>query len=287
MKFRIALLLLVVLFPTAKVARGQSFGIELFNNLMPASGGMGGASIATPQDVQSAVYGNPSTLTQYRGTHFGMSGAWVEPTFKLAVDGPLPGFGVMAFPETKSDAQGVAPGNITVAQDYTALGLPITVGIGIANESLMDGRLLLALDGVYQLYTDTALFGALYEDQWAIQTGAQFALGERIRLRLGYAWAENPMRELVRNNAGGVLPPGGATHIQYIEALFAAINEHRLTGGIGVRDVLPGIDLDLLAGGMFEDSQTFGVTTATVESYWVGAGMTWRFGRGNCEEGCW
>ena len=45
---------------SAGIARGQSFGIELLNNMMPASGGMAGASIARPQDVQSAIHGNPA-----------------------------------------------------------------------------------------------------------------------------------------------------------------------------------------------------------------------------------
>ena len=46
--------------------------------------------------------------------------------------------------------------------------------------------------------------------------------------------------------------------------MFAAIPQDRITGGVSVRDVLPGVDLDLFAGGMFEESQTFGITTATV-----------------------
>ena len=60
-------------------------------------------------------------------------------------------------------------------------------------------------------------------------------------------------------------------------------NLHRLSAGVGVRDVLPGIDLDLMGGGMFESFEQFGdLTAASVEAYWVGAGVTWRFGRGSC-----
>jgi long-chain fatty acid transport protein len=143
------------------------------------------------------------------------------------------------------------------------------------------------VDAVYQAYTETALFGAIYNDQWALQCGAQYAANDRVRLRLGYAWNENPMRDTVGGRIGGIVPPGGGTHVQYIEALFAAIPQHRLTGGLGIRDVLPGVDFDLFAGGMFEASQTFGITTATVKSYWVGGGLTWRFGRGACEAGEW
>jgi long-chain fatty acid transport protein len=48
-----------------------------------------------------------------------------------------------------------------------------------------------------------------------------------------------------------------------------------------VADVLPGVDLDLMAGGMFRDEEQLGAyTTTAIESYWIGAGLTWRFGRG-------
>jgi len=96
---------------------------------------------------------------------------------------------------------------------------------------------------------------------------------------MGYAWNENPMRDVVGDSAGGI--DVGAIHVQYIEALFAAIPQHRVTGGVSVRDVLPGVDMDLFAGGMFEESQTFGTTTARVQSYWVGTGLTWHFGCGS------
>jgi long-chain fatty acid transport protein len=410
MRYHFTALLLVLLLLTTKSAHAQSFGVELFNNVMPASGAMAGASIASPQDVQSAIYGNPATMTQYRGTNVGFSGLWIEPTYNVSVGAPLVGFGVTPFNDAKSDAQGIAGGNIGVTQDFSALGMPVTVGMGlmagsgagvdlrhipqsngthanivaldivsgaaldltdrlslggsmvlsnatldgpfvgltgassdyglsgtvgvdyelrpdttvgvywkakmgftfenlagfvpgtfldvevdrpavlgmgISNSSLMDGCLLLAMDAVYLQYTDTDLFGAIFNDQWALQFGAQYAPNERVRLRLGYAWNENPMRQVVGAGAGGVLPPGGAAHMQYIEALFAAIPQHRFTGGLTIRDVLPGIDWSLFAGGAFEASQTFGVTTADVKSYWIGAGLTWYFDRGACEAGEW
>jgi len=411
MNGRLAPLVLTLVVLSAQVSHAQSFGVEVFNNLMPASGGMAGASIALPQDVQSAINGNPATLTQYRGTQFGLGGAWIEPTYNLSVaDDGLPLLGITPFADAKSDAQGIAAPNIGVTQDLSAQGLPISIGLGliagsgagvdfrhipqangthaslvaldivagagvdltdqlafgasialsnatldgpfvgitgsstdyalrgsvglnyalrpdtnmglywrsktgytfenlvgfanlapgtffdvsvdrpqviglgIANTSLMDGRLLLAMDAVYQQYTGTELFGAIFDDQWALQFGTQYAVSQRVRLRLGYAWNENPMRDTLGDRIGGIVPPGGADHVRYIEALFAAIPQHRLTGGVSVRDVLPGVDLDLFAGGMFEQSQTFGITTATVESYWVGTGITWRFGRGGCPE---
>ena len=51
------------LLATAQIAHGQAYGVELRASLMPASGGMGGTSVARPQDLQSALMNNPATLT--------------------------------------------------------------------------------------------------------------------------------------------------------------------------------------------------------------------------------
>ena len=52
-----------------------------------------------------------------------------------------------------------------------------------------------------------------------------------------------------------------------------------MTMSVGISDVLPGMDFDISAGGMFKETDQFASTIASVESYWVGLGMTWRFGR--------
>jgi long-chain fatty acid transport protein len=385
-------------------AAAQSFGVELHNTLMPASGGMAGASIALPQDLQSAINGNPATLTQFRGTQFSFGGGWVEPTYHISQPVPLPLLSITPFDE-RSNLQGAALGNIGVTQELSALGMPITfalgfvsnagvgvdfrhvpasngtsadyvaldivnavavnvtdrfsvgtalimgtsfldgpfvgngamvpdyalrgtlgaayhldacttagvywqtkksftfenaislaggpfqdiqldhpenLGFGIANRALLDGRLLLAADVLFKQYSEADFFRAIYDDQWVFQLGSQFAPNQRMRLRVGYAYAENIMRDIPGTAVGGIVPPS----VEYVQAQFAAINQHRVSGGIGMRDALPGVDLDIFAGGMFDASDTFGTTTATVSSYWLGAGLTWRFGRGSCGEVC-
>lgn len=381
----------------------QGFGIELLNTAMPVSGGMAGTSIARPLDITSAINGNPAALRQHHGTKFSFSGTWIEPTFNVANAGNHPLFGVTPFPQNKSEAQGVAAGNIGWTRELGELGLPATLGValvagagagsdfrhvpesngtyasilaldiissaavdvtdrlsagasiilsnttlagpfvgstgasydyglrgslgvtydvmpettvgfywktkvgytfnnlvnfgggfqdvsldrpetfgfGLADSSLMNGKLLLAIDATYLVYSETSLLRAFYEDQWGIQLGAQYLCTDRLRLRLGYAWAENAMRDIVPGAGGGVAPPGGAEHIQYVQSLFPAFNEHRISGGIGVRHVLPGVHFDMNAGGMFEDSQTFGDTTTSLASYWVGGGLTFEFCRGS------
>src|SRR5262245_44041950 len=115
-----------------RAASAQSFGVELNNTLMPASGGMAGVSIAQPQDLTSSLNGNPATLTQFAGTQFLFGGAWAEPTFNLTQTGNIPIIGpprIEPF-SAKSTAPGFPLGNIGVTQDLSELGLPATFGIG-------------------------------------------------------------------------------------------------------------------------------------------------------------
>jgi hypothetical protein len=165
-----------------------------------------------------------------------------------------------------------------------SLSLPSTYGIGVANQALMNRRLLLALDVLYFDWEDTDLFGSLWENQVVVQAGVQYTLNCRYRLRLGYTFAENVTREIVLGDIGGIINPTPAAN--YIQALFPNINRNRISGGIGVKDVFPGVDVDVFAGGMFEESDTFGLTSASVSSYWIGFGTTWRFGRGACGHVC-
>lgn len=408
MSARITVLVALFLITIASDVSAQTFGIELHNSLMPASGGMAGASIAQPQDLQSAINGNPATLTQFRGTQFSFGGAWAEPTYGITQLTPLPGIGVTPY-SAKSGTPGSVLGNIGATQDFSALGLPATagiglmtnagigvqfrdvpesngtsaeylaldmitgagvdltdrlsfgaslalgisyldgpfvdltgmvpayalrgtvganyslgrdttvgcywqtkksfkfddavlfagggpaqdvhfdhpenLGIGVANRSLMEGRLLLATDVLFKRYSDADFLRAVYDDQWVLQFGTQYSVNKRIRLRLGYAYNENPMRQdPVITSIGGVPLPDGIPGVRYVQGQFAAVSEHRLTGGVGIRDALPGVDFDILAGGMFEGSDQFADTIASVESYWLGAGLTWRFGRGACEQ---
>ena len=51
---------------------------RLQNVMGPASGGMAGVSTARPQDVPSAIFGNPATLAQFEGTQFTLGGGWME-----------------------------------------------------------------------------------------------------------------------------------------------------------------------------------------------------------------
>lgn len=387
----------------ADSAQAQTFGIELHNNLMPASGGMAGASLSRPQDLQSAINGNPATLRQFQGTQFSFGGAWANAEYSVSQADPLPLLGVTPF-SAKSDTPGALLGNIGLTQDMDAFGLPATmgmalisnagagvdfrdvaasngtsahylaldmvaaagmdlteqlslgasfalgtsfldgpfvdiggmtpaygvrgtvganyqlspttslgaywqskknfdfknaallaggtpvdiafdhpmnVGFGIANSSLMCGRLLLAADALYKVHSEADTLKALYKNQWVFQIGSQYSATERTRLRLGYAYNQNPMLDATGVSVGGFTLPGGVPAVRYVQGQFAAITQHRITAGVGMHDALPGIDFELFAGHAFEATDQFASTTVNLSgNYWVGFGSTWRFGGG-------
>lgn len=113
---------------TSRSAQAQTFGVETHNTLMPASGAMAGASIARPQDLTSAINGNPASITQFKGTQFIFSGAWAEPTMNLTQTAPIPPIGpplIEPF-SGKSTAPGTPGGNIGITQELSEYGLPVT-----------------------------------------------------------------------------------------------------------------------------------------------------------------
>jgi long-chain fatty acid transport protein len=385
-----------------QTAVGQTFGIELHNNAMPASGGMGGASVSRPQDLQSAIAGNPATLRQFQGTQFSFGGAWADVDYSITQGSSLPVLGVSPY-SAKSSTPGGLLGNIGLTRDLEGAGLPATIGLGLitdagggvnfraapqsngtasqyvaidivgglgisvtedltigasaslgtsyldgpftdfagmttaygargtvganlqltqytslgaywetekdlnfndafllpivgrardvsfehpsnvvfglANNRLFDGRLLLATDVVFKEYSNADLLRAIYRDQWCFQFGTQYALTEKTNLRLGYVYAQNPLKSARLESIGGVVLPDGVPAVRYVQGQFAAITENRITGGLGVRDLFPGMDLDLFAGYGFDaDDQLANTSVSLRDNYWVGFGSTWRFG---------
>ncbi len=168
-------------------------------------------------------------------------------------------------------------GPIAGPQDVK-MDLPRNVGLGISNRALADGRLLLAADFLFKNWDDAQLYSTIYRDQWAFQFGGQYDLG-RVKLRAGYMFAQNQLDPTPGAGLGGVAPPDGIPAVRYAQGLLAVANPHRLSFGVGMRDVmLPGLDLDVMAGGMFRNTEQLGPsTTVSTVSYWIGGGMTWRF----------
>ncbi len=61
----------------------------------------------------------------------------------------------------------------------------------------MDGNLLVAIDFMYFAWSNTDFFGAIWDDQFAVQTGLQYTTQRGRKLRVGYAYADNTSRDIV------------------------------------------------------------------------------------------
>ena len=109
---------------------------------------------------------------------------------------------------------------------------------------------------------------------------AELTVTMRISNSNRYVWSENPIDATSGPSLSGIVQPGDLAAVRYPQGLLAVISEYRFSFGLGIVDVLPGVDFDMMAGGMFEDTESLGEFTSTsIESYWIGFGLTWRFGR--------
>ncbi len=176
------------------------------------------------------------------------------------------------------------PNALLINNTYRDINLeqPETLGLGIANRSLMGGDLLLAADIYYKLWEDAAGYSDIFVNQWAFAFGAQLTRG-KMKYRAGYSYNTNPINHNVGSTFSGL--PVLQDRIYVLQASeTATINQHRLTGGIGREDFLfRGVDVDLFAGGLFKASDDFGPSTsASVAAYYLGLGLTWRYGAPVC-----
>jgi len=172
------------------------------------------------------------------------------------------------------------PNAFLIAGTYHDIRLsqPQTVGLGFANTSLMGGNLLLAADIYYKLWEDAVGYSDIFINQWAFAFGAQWTRG-KTKFRAGYSYNTNPVNHNVGSTFEGL--PVLQDRIYLLQASeTAAINQHRLTGGFGREDfLLRGLDLDFFAGGLFNATDQFGPNTrASVAAYYLGMGLTWRYG---------
>jgi long-chain fatty acid transport protein len=172
--------------------------------------------------------------------------------------------------------------NTTTYQDMDVTQ-PQTIGLGIANRRLMGGNLLIAADVYYKLWEHAPLWQDVFVNQWAFAVGTQYTHC-RMKYRLGYSYNSNPINHNVGNSLDGF--PVTQEQIQLFQASAApVVNQHRLTAGVGRQGfLLPSIDLDLFAGGLFDASDDFGShSQASCAMYYIGMGLTWKYDTHVCQ----
>ena len=162
---------------------------------------------------------------------------------------------------------------------------PQEVGLGIANESLMGGDLLLAADVVWKDWSSAESYQDLYDDQYVFALGAQYSTGP-YRFRAGYARVESPIKSNVGSNVGditsllvgGVTVPMNPALTQYVQATNAeVIWEDQVSLGFGM-DLTPGITFDAHAGYALKRDEQIGATKVDAGAWQAGVAFTWQFG---------
>lgn len=396
-------------------AQAGPYGYDLHQNLFPASGAMAGTSLARPQDVPSAIFGNPATMSKLKGTQFTFAGSFYQPEVELKHDGsvtgsafdtnsrtkvfPVPiigvaqdlrglglpatmGLGVTAvsgigtkfngnpstlgagaefivfginaglgYEITENLSVGLAP-TISFAQmdlglsststethtlgiratagvtydigattigaygqtklkhnfedliqvddtgktDNVTIEQPETLGLGIANNNLMDGDLLLMADFLYKFWNRARFWEDVYDNQKVVSVGAQLTRG-KWKYRVGYGYAEDPTESNASAPIGGLTQVAGGIGgpvipltdpvVAYLQAAETpVIYEHRVAAGLGYEGfLLPNLDVDLNGGWQFENDRDYGSgslsgggsSRAEVHSWYAGFGATWRF----------
>ena len=112
------------------VAQATTYGTDVNNSSMPATGGMAGASVARTVEGAAAVFGNPANLTQYKeGTTFTFGATFLDPKIKVDHDGSTTG---TAWSGSSNADKYLIP-TIAVTQGMGGLGLEnLVLGLGLS-----------------------------------------------------------------------------------------------------------------------------------------------------------
>lgn len=197
---------------------------------------------------------------------------------------------------TYTSAQKVNHKNVTdFDQDGTdddlELESPQQFGFGIAYD-LFETGLLLEADAKWVNWSNADGYSAFdWNDQWVLAVGAQYKPTDKLVLRIGYNYGENPVEEhnnfsgLTSTTVQGKTLPSSYYYETFRITGFPAIVEHHITGGIGYK-FTDDFSLDLGFVYAFENSisesgtDPFG-TDVTIESTLsetsLDFGLTYRF----------
>jgi long-chain fatty acid transport protein len=124
-------------------------------------------------------------------------------------------------------------------QNFSNLKLesPQQVGIGVAVEPVKD-CLLLEVNGRWVNWENATGYDDFdWKDQWVLALGAQFKPTKKLALRVGYNYAENPVREHTNFSSPTHTVQGITMPTYYYETFriigFPAIVKQHLTFGVG------------------------------------------------------
>lgn len=217
------------------LAQATTYGTDVNNSALPATGGMAGASIARTVEGAAAVFGNPANLTQYKeGTTFSFGATFLDPEIKATHNGSVTG---TAWSGTSNADKYLIP-TIAVTQGMGGLGFEdLVLGLGLsatgAGSDFRDVPGSLGANGEVIIFL--ANVGAAY------QVTDQLSLGLMATIGNGYAQASLNSNSSSAHNFGyratlGATYDMGATSIggYYRSPLKIHYEDYISNGGVPI-----------------------------------------------------
>jgi long-chain fatty acid transport protein len=171
--------ILIGMITSSSVALAGTFGTDLNNNLLPATGGMGGASVARTVEPAAAVFGNPATLTEYnKGTSFTFGATFFDHTL-TARENHTGGF-IDAFVPAGFDGESnTNPYLVPTVAITQAFSENLVVGMGLTVQSGVGSDFREGLGGspIGELVMFNANLGVGYKLTENLSLGATATLG--------------------------------------------------------------------------------------------------------------
>jgi long-chain fatty acid transport protein len=164
---------------------------------------------------------------------------------------------------------------------------PQEFAVGISNNSLMGGDLLISADLIHKDYSGADFYKDFFRDQTVFALGGQLTTG-KAQWRLGYTHARDPIKRNLNPGTIGIgnnnvidsplgqIPVTGAV-VEFFQATNAgAVWEHSLSAGVGYQ-VLPMLRVDVHGAFAPSEKLQIGLNKVTAENWQAGVGFTWNF----------
>ena len=122
------------------------------------------------------------------------------------------------------------------------------------------------------------MYGAIYNNQWVVQLGAQYSTGDTACGPDTSGRKIRSIRRLARTSAA--FNPGDLPAVRYTQGLLAITNQHRISAASAGSMSSPASTWTFWPAACSAPASTWANSPPPIASYWVGFGLTWRFGCG-------
>lgn len=162
---------------------------------------------------------------------------------------------------------------------------PQEIILGISTTPDLWSDWLLEANLIYKNWDNADLHKDLWKDTYTLQLGGQYSVSNKLKLRAGYSYTTDLLKENgLGNSIGGVssLEASGSTVpidptvIQFVQALADPFWNNNATLGLGY-EITDTLGVDVHAGYAWGRDRTIGANKIEVGVFSLGAGLTWNF----------